>query len=51
MRRLAERAAELAAEVRGGEVRGPGERRNVELFLEASVGDVLRAQEMPFGGN
>ena len=47
VRRLAEGPAELAAEVRGREVRGAGERRHVELLAVAGVGEVLRAEEVP----
>jgi RimJ/RimL family protein N-acetyltransferase len=47
MRRLAERSTKLAAEVRGGEVRGPGERVHVERLAVAGVDQILRAQEMP----
>ena len=47
MRRLAEGAAELAAEVRGGEVRGAGERGHVERLAVARVDRVLRAQQVP----
>src|SRR5712692_7267616 len=42
VRRLAEGPAELAAEVRGREVRGTGERGNVERLAVAGVDQVLR---------
>ena len=47
MRRLAELAAELAAEVRGREVGGAGERGHVERVAVAPVDEILRAQEVP----
>ena len=46
VRRLAERLAELAAEVRGREVRGACERGDVERLAVARVDEVLRAQQM-----
>ena len=46
MRRLAERPAELAAEVRPREVGGPRERLDVERLAVAGVDEVLRAQEV-----
>ena len=47
VRRLAERLAELPAEVRGGEVRGARERGHVERLAVAGVDQILRAEEMP----
>ena len=49
MRGLAERAAELAAEVCGREVRGAGERADVERFAVAGVDQILRAEQVPRG--
>ena len=49
MRGLAEGTAELAAEVRGREVRGAGERPHVERLAVAGVDEVLRPQEVPRG--
>ena len=49
VRRLAERAAELTAEVRAREVSGPGERGDVERLAIAGVREVLRAQEVADG--
>ena len=46
MRRLAEGAAELAAEVRGREPRGACKRRNVEWLAIAGVDQVLGAKKM-----
>ena len=51
VRRLAERAPELAAEVRGRQVRGAGERRNVERLAKARVHHVLGAKQMSFWRN
>ena len=47
--RLAERAAELAAEVRRGEVRRLGQCRDVERLPVARIDEILRAEQMPFG--
>ena len=49
VRRLAERAAELTAEVGRGEVGGLRERRDVERLAVARVDDVLRAQQVSLG--
>ena len=49
MRRLAELAAELAAEVRGRELRRAREGLHVERLAVARVDEVLRAQEMACG--
>ena len=46
VRRLAERPAELAAEVGRREVRGPRERGHVERLAVARVDQVLGAQEV-----
>jgi hypothetical protein len=46
MRRLAERAAELAAEVGSGQARGPGEVVDAQRPGITGVGEVLRAEEM-----
>jgi hypothetical protein len=46
MRRLAEGAAKLAAEVRRREARRPGERPHVERLAIARVNEVFRAQEV-----
>ena len=46
MWRLAERSSELATEVRGRKVRGPGERRHVEWLAVARVDQVLGAQQV-----
>ena len=46
MRRLAEGAAELAAEVRGREPRGACECRDVEWLAIAGVDYVLGAEEV-----
>jgi class 3 adenylate cyclase len=47
VRRLAERAPKLTAEVGGGEVGGACERRYVERLAVAGIHEVLRADEMP----
>jgi hypothetical protein len=47
VRRLAEGTAELAAEVRGREMRRAGERVDVEGLAVAGVDEVFRAQEVP----
>ena len=47
MRRLAEGATELAAEVRLREARSARELRHIERLAVARVGEVLRAQQMP----
>ena len=49
VRRLAEDAPELTAEVRRGEVRNAGERGDVERLAEAGIDEVLGAQEVPGG--
>jgi len=49
VRRLAERASELAAEVRLREVRGPRKRRDVERLPVPRVGEVSRAEQVPGG--
>ena len=49
VRRLAERAPELAAEVGDREVRRPRERLDVEALAVAGVDQVLRAQQVPGG--
>ena len=47
MRRLPEFPAKLAAEVRRREPRCARERRHVERLAVASIGEILRAEEMP----
>ena len=49
MRRFAELAAELTAEVRRREPRRPGERLHVERVAVARVGEVLRTKEVACG--
>src|SRR4051812_44225597 len=49
MRRLAERAPELAAEVRGRQVRSAGKCRHLELLAVPRVDQVLRTQQVPGG--
>lgn len=51
MRRLAECAPELTAEVGAGEPGGPGQVADVKPLEVASVGKVLGAQEVPGGWN
>jgi hypothetical protein len=46
VRRLAERLAELAAEVRGGKMRGACERGHVQGIGIARVDEVFRPQQM-----
>ena len=50
VRRLAERAPELAAEVRGRQVRGAGERRHVERLAIARVDRSLARSRCRSGG-
>ena len=47
MRRLAERPAELPAEVRGRKLGGAGEGSHVQGLPVAGVNEVLRAEKMP----
>jgi hypothetical protein len=47
VRGLAKGSAELATEVRWREMRGAGERGNVERLAIAGVDEVLRAEEVP----
>ena len=49
MRRLPEGSAELAAEVRGGEVGGLGQRGDVERLAVTGVREVLGAEQVPDG--
>ena len=49
MRRLAERATELSAEVRAREARGLREIVDVERLEVARIGQVLGAQQVPIG--
>ena len=49
VRRRAERAPELAAEVRRRQLRGAGERRNVERIAVARVDEILRSQQVTGG--
>ena len=49
VRRVAEGAAELAAEVSLGETRGPSEVLDVERLGIAGVGEVLGAQQVAGG--
>ena len=49
MRRLAELASELAAEVRRRELRGARERLYVERITVARVDEVLRAEQVTCG--
>ena len=51
VRRLAERLAELAAEVRAREAGGARPVVDVERLEVARVGEVLRAQQVPGGRN
>ena len=51
MRRLAERAPELAAEVRAREAGGAGQIVDAERLEVAGVGEVLGAQQMAGGRN
>jgi hypothetical protein len=46
VRRVAKGPAELTREMRGREMRGPGERRHVEPLAVAGVDQVLRAEEV-----
>ena len=48
VRRLAEGAPELTAEMRGRDERRARQRRDVERFAVAGVDEILRAQEMAF---
>jgi hypothetical protein len=47
VRRLAERAAELVAEVRGRELGGAGERLHLQELAVAGVDEVLRPEKVP----
>jgi hypothetical protein len=49
VRGLAERPAELAAEVRRREVRGAGERGHVERLAVSGVDEILRPKKVPRG--
>ena len=49
VRCLAEGAAELAAEVRGGEMRGARERGDVERLPVAGIDEILGAEQMTSG--
>ena len=51
MRRLAEGAAKLPAEVRHGEVRCAGESGDVERLAVSRVGEILRAEQVPGRGD
>lgn len=47
VRRLTERAPELAAEMRLRQAGSAGQFRDVDILEEAGVGEILRAQQVP----